>query len=315
MAAPKTKIFTVLPAVSESIKSSNENNIRKAKVVHGNNLYRSGFSQILKGQQSLNHATLETKDDDTKYIYGIFGPIALIISISSCFTVTLLPAHNVLTSPEYWYEIIMPTSTHCLFAATLITIYLKIALNPFNKSTIMVAIDLFSCAMIAQIFGYSIIHIIWTTTLGYFEPFPGRQLIVAYLFLFAIYARIWKVFSLEKRGDPKFERRCKFSVLHGLWRIFITFLLVVMSGILEITYDNYRDIQCLIVLIVPLTKEINDRISDYIVTKYANPDTLVQAKLNGRINNNVAYSFWMAISLATRSTAASGTSGNRVSFE
>ena len=66
------------------------------------------------------------------------------------------------------------------------------------------------------------------------------------------------------------------------------------------------DAQWLIALVVLVTKEINDNIIDKLITKYASPENAVDAKFVGSIANNVMYSFWLAITLATTATKASG---------
>ena len=63
-----------------------------------------------------------------------------------------------------------------------------------------------------------------------------------------------------------------------------------------------RDIQCLVALIVPVTKEVNDRIIDRLITKAASPANVVEASFIGNISNNLSYSFWLAITLATSAT-------------
>ena len=59
-------------------------------------------------------------------------------------------------------------------------------------------------------------------------------------------------------------------------------------------------------MIVPATKEINDRIINRFITKSALPENVVEASFIGKISNNVAYSFWLAITLATSATVATG---------
>ena len=66
------------------------------------------------------------------------------------------------------------------------------------------------------------------------------------------------------------------------------------------------DIQWLYALVVPLTKAINDRIIEKFITESALPENIVEAKFIGKISNNIAYSFWLAITLATSATEVTG---------
>ena len=51
-----------------------------------------------------------------------------------------------------------------------------------------------------------------------------------------------------------------------------------------------------------LKKEINDRIVGVVMTKFASPPNVFEAKFIGKISINVIYSFWIAIILANQAT-------------
>ena len=299
----KAKIFTVDPAPVGGMSESYERKRMGYKDVKGfkksipTRLFETAWKFESKRPQEL-------KDDGVKYIAGMYGPLSLMICIAASFTVSLLPAHNVLIHPNYWYESMFSIIPFSLFTASLSAVGMKVVLNPFNKSTFKVAIDLFIFTKATEIIVYCSIHVIWTTILGYFEPFPGRPTIAQYLSLIALCARLWHLIPKALRSDPEFKRRCKFYFYRGLYNIFTTMQLVWMTALLEYFYEHFRDVQWTIALIVVIKKAINERISDYLTNKCASPETLSQSKFNARISINIAYSFWMAISLATTSTSA-----------
>ena len=66
------------------------------------------------------------------------------------------------------------------------------------------------------------------------------------------------------------------------------------------------DIQWFIGLILPLAKEITDRIKDKMITKAALPENLVRAKFFGKITTNVQFSFMLTINLGTTATQTTG---------
>ena len=57
-----------------------------------------------------------------------------------------------------------------------------------------------------------------------------------------------------------------------------------------------REFQWILALIAPLTKEINDRILDKILTIAMASKNAEEAKFIGKIRTNLAYSFWLAVS-------------------
>ena len=84
---------------------------------------------------------------------------------------------------------------------------------------------------------------------------------------------------------------------------FVFMQLVFLANIFR---NTPRKIQWVIALVVPLTKEINDRVVDKLMAKSSFAENNVQAKFIGRIATNTAYSFWLAIRLATVATKGTG---------
>ena len=118
---------------------------------------------------------IETNDNDVfKNIHSLYGPLALLILTSASFSVALIPVHNVITHPEYWYEIIFSSFSSSFFMASCCVIGLETVLNPFNNRILQVFFDLFITFKLTEILMCCSIHIIWSTILRYIEPFPHR---------------------------------------------------------------------------------------------------------------------------------------------
>ena len=88
-----------------------------------------------------------------------------------------------------------------------------------------------------------------------------------------------------------------------LWFSFVAFQLIVITKVLDKTPHEF---QWLAALVVPISKEINDRIISRLITKAALPENIIEAVFAGKITNNISYSFWLAISLATSVTEITG---------
>ena len=90
---------------------------------------------------------------------------------------------------------------------------------------------------------------------------------------------------------------------HHIWIGFVTVQLI---AIVVFVLSNFRNnFQWMIALAVPLTKEINDRIIGFFMTKSASSGNLMETKFIGNIKINLLYSFWTAVTLgqiATKST-------------
>ena len=248
-----------------------------------------------KDQDSHDHFRLSSN--------GLYGILTLIILILAPFSITLLPVHNALFEPFYWYELMYSSFSFFLFSTFCVILGVKETLNPFKKLSLKLIIDLLVASKGSEMLALCLMHLFWSDVFGYLEPFPFRQTASAYLGLVALFARVWNLIPKDQRLDPVMRTKCKTYMGGALWTTFATMQLVVIATVFENTSKNY---QWLISLIVPLTKEINDRILDKLISRCASPENVVHAKFVGRISINVAYSFWLAITLATIATDATG---------
>ena len=195
---------------------------------------------------------------------GFYGLLATIVTILASFSVALLPTNNVLVHPQYWYEVIFSTILWFLYKAICTATEVKAMQIPFNKSILGVIVDLFTFAKATEVAAYFFIHLVWSEIYGYFEPFPHRFPAATYLSLIVIYLRLWTLIPKLTRLDPTDRARCQAHLWRLSWGSFVTLQLV---GLLATIRKIPLDFQWMFALIVPITKEINDRVIDALVTK------------------------------------------------
>lgn len=243
-------------------------------------------------------------DENDRHILrnGCFGPLTQAILIIASFSVTLLPVNNVFLNPEYWYEIVLSTINWAIFIACIVAVEIEVVLSGhIMKSRMRIAIEIFLTLKITEILCISFIHIIWSPILGYFEPFPLRQTISSYLSLMVAIVRAWYLIPKTTRMDQIFRKRCKFFVFFHIWAIFATIELLVIGNVLG---KVPRDFRWMASLLVPLSKEINDRIICALLSKCSSPGNNAEIQFIGKIFMNISYSFWIAIQLAGNATKA-----------
>ena len=255
---------------------------------------KNGWNLDSEMQQKLD------KNDDIDILDCFYGAIALSIITISSFSVILLPVHNVIISPQYWYEIIFSSSSLMIFMVSAIAIGVRTVLDPFKKRIPFVVIDLLISCKVAEALVICLGHLIWSVVLGYFEPLPNKIIVLSFPVLMAVYCRMWKLMPHEKKVEDKFRKKCKIYILYELWNMFVVIQLTGLSILLGIVP---ADIQWLVSLVVPLNKEINSYVLSKLITKSSLTENLVQAKFMVGICNNLNYSFWFAI-MATTATMA-----------
>ena len=91
----------------------------------------------------------------------------------------------------------------------------------------------FSPLKITEILCICFMHFIWSTILGYYEPFPLRQTISSYLFLMVATAQAWYLIPKTTRMDKIFRKLCKFFAFFHIWATFVTIQLL-MNEFVEV---------------------------------------------------------------------------------
>ena len=239
-------------------------------------------------------------DDDAKINAVWYGILTLLILILAPFSFTLLPVNNIFTSPECWYEFIFTTSSWQIFYSVTSAISIDLVLKDLIKKKLSrIIMELFLSVKITEILLICTIHLIWSDILGYYEPFPFRQMLTAYLSYLASLAKFWCMIPRSTKFDPLLRNRCKAYIPVFLVGIFVSIQLVTIAEVLARTPLEF---QWVIALLFPLTKEINDRINVAWITKSASSENLVEATFMVKIRTNLGYSFWYAIFLSGTAT-------------
>ena len=247
-------------------------------------------------------ALQQNVDMDPKFTDSLYGILSLLIMTLSSFSVTVLPVNNVLMKPEYWYEIIFSTSFAPFFMACATAFKIKSILDEcVSRGTVRLILELFLSYKITEASGICLIHLFWSESFGYYEPFPLRQFITHNLGQLAFISRLWYLMPKQMLIDNTFRNRWRSFVVWCCWSFILVYQLIVIQGFFKFVL---RDIQWIVAVIVPVTKEINDRIQILLITKYFNRENIGDVKFIGKIMSHVIYSYWLAINVALTTTWA-----------
>ena len=287
----KPNIFTIQPASNvrnndEAQKQNTQNQIvvlspNRAKILNEN----GWFLRSKKGNDF-------DVDSEPKCSHSLYGPLCLLILTSAAASATLLPVHNTITNPEYWYEMIFSSSSAMFSVALCETIGIETVLNPFKGRMVRVILDIFVTSKIAETFWTCFIHLIWCNVLGYFEPFPRKWLILYALCLPVTITRHWKLIPRQRRMEPTFRKKFIGVVGWRLWNFFMAYQIILIKGLLK---NVQIEIQWIIAMLLPLTKVVNDYILDKLITRASLSENLRDAKMMVVITNSLCYSIGFAI--------------------
>jgi hypothetical protein len=296
MICGKTNIYTnkALPA-SKNVRFKGE--ITKVSQ-HFSTLSESKHKNDVHEKKVGKHSKWKKYFIDCNYWYGIYVLLVIAVTVlSSCF-LTVMPQHNVIKQPEYWYELIL-VYVFGWWSFSIINRVLEseMVLGYTWENKLEVMLDLFLTCAIAQAILIILLSLIWSQGLGFNCPVPfiGYS---GYIVYPISCARFWYKFLLDQRTDPDFRNRLKSYFYYIGWIFFIS----AQTQILIKIFDTVNfDLQWALAFLVPLVKEINTYVTEKFISKAAGVENST-AKVTANIQVTCEFSFMMAIFFATTAT-------------
>ena len=208
------------------------------------------------------------KESTRKWLY----PSAISIMCTIAFFVAaLLPTHDVIRYPEYWYEVmyvwifaVAPLGAlWSVFQCNNIMQYPDIA-TP--KIWIQLVLIIWFVTMVFYLGQY----MVWTWYFGYHQPLPQNGGLFT-LFVPAILAIfLWWYFPTDLRNDLIFRKRIKYYICYVIWTdIIVIMTLQFCMSTMEFLPSGYLWI---VGIEFSVMKEFNDYILDKLVRKAAGSD-------------------------------------------
>ena len=284
----QTEIFIVQPLSTVAIEPSVQKTDNEENSIRALNA-----SKRQNAPQNRNQVPVQfvPRMDDSKIIDAFYGLLVLLIITASPFSLIILPMNNLFTEPRYWYELPISTISVTVVISTSVFTWKPLLACDFNRGTMKAISDPFIVLKTAEALIIWLIHLIWSDFLGYYEPFPNRLKLALIPSLILWPWRLWHLIPKQMRIDPLFRKRFKRLFLALSWITFMAIQLDVIKSVLRVIS---REFQWILALIAPLTKEINGRILDKILTIFVTSENAEETKFIGKIRTNLAYSFWLA---------------------
>ena len=229
-----SKIFTLEPVPRDTaivsvrnISNASERNIKLNRV-------RKLISKGKERKDIFNRIVEPLDNTSLTYVDGLYGSLALVITFISSFPTLLIPGHNELINPNYWYKIFFTSLAGYFVWASFVAKRADAVLKSFNKSMYSIIFHLFVALKATEILATCGLHLIWSTFLGFFEPFPFRcRLVTVLVSHMTMVIRLWYLFSKEKRLDPMFRKRYWAFVCYLSWGCCILVQLAGMTKLFD----------------------------------------------------------------------------------
>ena len=249
----------------------------------------------------LYRAILSNNQDETWDCYPAFYVLIMIISSHLlCSIITLVPMHNAILYPEYWYESLLQALTGYAFSLSA-----QLWLNCCYMININVIRNIKCLGMLYlfHAFGVAIIGVtgktIWTDILGFAHPIPLYGLVFGYILNCFSFVGLWFLFPRTWRKNVEFWRRFKFFICALITNLMILLVYTFYTNVFKIVPLQYQWAAAL--LLIPV-KEFNVWLQTKVAMKAAGVDSSTSVKIICGFNINNRHYFFLSVVLGTIAT-------------
>ena len=235
--------------------------------------------------------------ENVSYWNGCYIFLILAISLLYSSLLLVIPQHNAIESPEYWFELIFIYIS--VIPLSLITILVQkcwICLRMRFIASLGTTLRLFFAVVLGFNIPYCLSYIIWTLWLKYNPPMPFAVVAGGYPMMIFCLGILWFEFPLELRFDKVHRKRICSFILSLLWTM------ATMSfqfRVLAILFRNIpKELQWIMAIVLPISRQFNLFIHSKLLKRYSGVDNKMAAILI-KISVGIGYSLFIAISLAS----------------
>ena len=254
--------------------------------------------QIFKDILSNN----SSESTSLKFIfYGLAGIIALFLSTCS---ITLIPVHNVIENPEYWYEFLLSIGFPFLpiWAVSYMlrcSVYMSANIIKSQRNFRILWLAISATCFGWQCVGYNI----WTEWFHYRYPIPWNAKALGCITTIVMLTSLWYLFPIKCRKEKGFRKRFNYFILTMVTGHCIFYEYGILIKLLLLVPTNY---QWIVAFFPPLVREFNSWAVTTMACKATHGDiTAANIAVNQAIGTQ--HSLFLAIcvgSIATNATCA-----------
>ena len=250
----------------------------------------------IKAYCKSNGENAETSDvSNINYLNGLHVFTILFGCGLSMSILTLIPRHDSIQEPEYWYEIIFPAGFWIFFVTTVMILDWLMLIERDSMVPIWLYLKAFSITFIGWLLLFFTCNMLWTKILEYNPPMPyigvlcGIPSIIVGIVVVPMFA---PVHFFEKQESRR--KSINFIKYQLLWIV-----VGQVKGLLSKTFKElrYTDAQCVIAILVPIVKRCTGLVFSKAMKQMFGAKN-VRANVLLMVTINFHYGFWVATTLA-----------------
>ena len=234
--------------------------------------------------------------------------LVVFLCIMSFLSLTLIPYHNVILLPFYWYEsifILVFGAIPCCFGLLVVQAKMILEFQDITRPTIIFKFFLSWAVIYAAV--HSIVHVIWSFGLGYNSPIPFSLGINFYLTVAASWTIIWYLVPQNIKSNSTFPDRFKAYIYYMLWATILPLQIsILFESFKELcNFVNY-DTHWMIAFLLFLMKNKSTSIMVNFLAKASLPEKVSLAKSLATIENGIMFKSFTLVLIGSKTDAITG---------
>ena len=194
------------------------------------------------------------------YLLSILSTCILMVSF-----ITLIPRHNSIVEPSYWFEIILPQSVGLLLKTTMMILSCSILTETNSFVSARFFLKIYLSIFLVWVLCYFISNSFWTIFLKHNYPMPLVGLICYYPIPIGSILFLLVLIPADLRSAREFKEKLKMFILYEFGWILSGFIRQVLSFIFRSLEDT--DLQCLMAIVIPATKMVTKLILSKVMNR------------------------------------------------
>ena len=228
------------------------------------------------------------------YINGLHVFTILINCGLAMSILALIPRHNSVENPTYWFEIILPAGFEIFFSATILILDLSILMDRETMISPWMYLKVISTYLLSWIIPFCSCYFLWTAILHYNHPMPFVGLICK-LSSSIVAIVTTPIFVLSGHfGKREFKRKSNnFFSYQLLW-----FVDGIVKDLLSRVFSQLRetDAQCLVAILIPIAKRSTHLVVSKVIKQMVGSEN-ERANVLLAVTVNVSYGLFTSIVL------------------
>ena len=266
---------------------------RRAKLQENSNK-----TKVLCPDLNIYKETDEDVDKDGSYWNFMFCPFMLVLCICFVSPVILVPQHDGLLCPDFWYELMINANLSFCLALTLVVFYdIKTVLNMSSIISKWSYLKMYLVLVLSFDILYCILCFTWTNGLGYNYPVPFSS-VTMYITSAIYFTCIWYQFPKDMRCSNTEGTRIKSFCYLYLYSAFVS---IQISGMRKVFAKVPSHLQWIMAFLLPTLRYINEKMMQMLARRAAGSWNLFTTA-NVSITMNVYISMFVAIALGSIAT-------------